>query len=85
MGGRLSGRVAFVTLGDGAGSDGRVESLAQALSDEGALVVLVAPDAGAGGRLAATLGAKAVFCPSGDAAADVGALVELADDLGRRA
>jgi len=81
----MSGRVAFVMLGDGTGDDRRVEALARALVGEGALVVLVAPDAGAGGRLAATLGAGAVFCPSDDAVADVAALVELADDLGRQA
>jgi len=81
MSSRLSGKVAFVTVGDGAGVDARSRSLARALVGEGALVVLVAPDPEAGGRLAATVGARAVFCPSDDVAADVTALMELADDL----
>ncbi len=81
MSGSLSGRVAFVTVGgSAAGQDGDA-SLARALVDEGALVVLVASDACAGGRLADATGAQAVFCPSDDAEADVRALVELADDL----
>jgi len=78
---RLSGHLAFVTLGDGAGGDGRQASLARALHREGALVVVVSPDAEAGGRLADALGAQAVFCPGDDVEADVHALVELADDL----
>jgi len=82
MSGSLAGRVAFVTVGiAGEGGDG---SLARALVDAGALVVLVALDAGAGGRLARATGAQAVFCPSDDAEADVRALAELADDLLRR-
>ncbi len=81
MSSRLSGRVAFVTMGDDAGVDARSQSLARALVGEGALVVLVGPDPEASGRLADTVGARAVFCPSDDVAADVTALVELADDL----
>jgi len=81
MSSRLSGKVAFVTMGDGAGSDVRSQSLARALVGEGALVVLVAPDPEAGGRLAGAVGARAVFCPSEDVEADVSALVELAGDL----
>ncbi len=81
MASRLSGKVAFVTVGDDAGGDGRCQSLARALVGEGALVVLVGPDPEASGRLADTVGARAVFCPSDDVAADVTALVELADDL----
>jgi len=84
MSGQLSGRVAFVTLDDGAGVDTRSASLARALVGEGALVVLVASDPEAGGGLAGALGARAVFCASDDIEADVSALVELADDLAGR-
>ncbi len=81
MSSRLSGRVAFVTLGEGAGVDVRSEALARALVGEGALVVLVAPDPEVGGRLAEAVGARAVFCTSDDVEADASALVALADDL----
>lgn len=82
MSGRLSGRVAFVTLGDGSGDgDARSQGLARALAGEGTMVVLVAADAEAGGRLATTLGASGVFCPGDDVEADITALVELAEDL----
>ncbi len=77
----LSGRLAFVTLEDGVAGDGRSASLTQALVAAGALVVLVASDAEAGGRVAGATGAQAVFCPGDDAEADVRALVELVDDL----
>lgn len=92
----LAGQVAFVTVGEGpagegpggevsdgevSDGDGRTASLARALVEKGALVVLVSSDAEAGGRLAGVVGARAVFCPSDDAEADVQALVELADDL----
>ncbi len=80
MSGRLSGHVAFVSLGD-AGGDGRRASLARALISEGALVVVVASDAEGGGRLGGTVGARAVFCPTEDAQADADALVELTEDL----
>ncbi|MEN3316533.1 MAG: hypothetical protein V7605_2767 [Acidimicrobiaceae bacterium] len=82
---RLSGRVAFVTVGEGTGEVARARALGRALVAEGASVVLVSPDAGIGGRLAAELGAGAVFCSSDDVGADVDALVELAADLTRQA
>ncbi|MDQ6798190.1 MAG: hypothetical protein M3011_09275 [Actinomycetota bacterium] len=81
MSGSLSGQLAFVTFEDGMAASGRSGALAQALVDAGALVVLVVPDARAGGRLAGSTGAQAVFCPGSDAEADVRALVELAADL----
>jgi len=81
MSGSLSGRVAFVTVGDGPAGDDRSAALARGLVGEGALVVLVSADAEVGGRLAGVIGARAVFCPSDDAGADVHALVELAADL----
>jgi NAD(P)-dependent dehydrogenase (short-subunit alcohol dehydrogenase family) len=71
------------------GDDDRSRALTLALAAEGASVVVVAPDAHAGGRLAAELRAReggrvAVFCPGPDTAADVDALVELAAELGPR-
>lgn len=84
MDGRLSGRVAFVTVG-GTGDDDRTGALARALSAEGAMVVLVAADAEAGGRLAAAMPpGTAVFCSGDDLAGDLDALVELAEELARR-
>ena len=78
-GGRLNGRVAFVTV---TGGDERSEALTRALVEEGVMVVLVADDAEAAGRLAATFaGGTAVFCPGGEVGADVDALVELAGEL----
>ncbi|MGI9079488.1 MAG: hypothetical protein ACR2GF_01470 [Acidimicrobiales bacterium] len=82
---RLSGRVAFVTVGEGTGEVARARALARALVAEGASVVLVSADADAGGRLAADVGAGAVFCPGDGAGDQVPALVELADDLTRQA
>jgi len=84
---RLSGRVAFVTVGESTGEVARARALAAALVAEGASVVLVSPDADTGGRLAADVGAGAVFCPGDDAGSDtdIDALVELADDLTRQA
>jgi len=82
---RLSGRVAFVTVGERADEAARARALARALVAEGASVVVVSPDAETGGRLAADVGAGAVFCPGDDAGADVDALVELADDLTHQA
>ena len=80
MAGRLAGRVAFVAVGGDRG-----ESLARALVAAGAMVVLVADDPAAAGRLAAALGrGVSVFCPGDDAAADAEALAELAAELGSR-
>ncbi len=81
MSGRLSGHVAFVTVDDASDAGGRHASLARALIAEGALVVLVCSEPEVGGRLATTVGARAVFCPGDDAEADVGALVELTEEL----
>lgn len=80
MAGRLSGRLAFVSI------DGRRgEALARVLAAQGASVVLVAADPMAAGRLAAALGdGVAVFCPGDDADADAAALIELAADLAPR-
>ena len=81
-GNRLAGRVAFVTVSDG---DERSELLIRALVAEGAMVVLIADDAEAAGRVAAACtGGTAVFCPGEDTSADVDALVELAGELAGR-
>ena len=82
--GRMAGQVAFVTLPGGADDGDRAEALARALGAEGATVVLVAADADAAGRLAATLPGAAVFCPGEGVDDDVNALVELAAELAGR-
>lgn len=84
MGGRLTGRLAFVTL-EGA----RSEALARALADEGATVVVVAADGERGGQLAEAIGSGhngrvAVFCIGADVSADLDALVELGAELAPR-
>jgi len=82
--GRLTGRLAFVTL-----AEERGESIARALAGEGATVVLVTADGERGGRLAEEIraangGRVAVFCGEADASADLDALVELAAELAPR-
>ncbi len=65
--------------------DDRGRALTRALAAEGANVVLATAEPAAGGRMAGELaetGARvAVFCPGPDPAADVDAVVEMAQEL----
>jgi hypothetical protein len=83
MAGRMTGRLVIVATADEQG-----QALARALAAEGAGVVLATGDPVAGGRMATELadaGARvAVFAAGPDPAADVDALVELAQELNPR-
>ena len=71
-----------------ASDDEQGRALARALAAEGAGVVLATGDPAAAGRMATELagtGARvAVFCPGGQPAADVEAVVELIHELNPR-
>lgn len=78
---RLTGRLVFVALDEGAG-----EAIARAVAMEGASVIVVTADGERGGRLAEDIraahnGRVAVFCAGAEGPGDLDALVELAAEL----